>query len=687
MQKPWHPRKKLATSIPGVICALLPLAALATSNVVYAQTAKPAPAAQSSRSTTTPRASIQFFEVRGVSALPAADIRAATGGFVGWEQTPGNVSKAVEALEALYRNRGFANARVFLAGEDQARGAVIIDVIEGVEAGEAPPGAGKASIAPPPLVADPPLAAEKFTIAGFALSGVSLLGAEEIRRATEAFVGPDRNFGHIQQAIDAIEARYRERGFSAVQVLLPEQDISQGLIKIQVIETPLGKITVRGNQAYSADNIRRSLPALREGQSPNARLASQNVQLANENQGKQVDVVLSVGEQENTVDARIDVKEDRIRRFFLNADNTGTRPTGETRLGVGMLHNNLFDRDHSASLAYTTAPDAPKSVDINIFSVSYRVPFYGLGDSLSFLYGYSDVSTPTAQSTGFAINGKGNLAALRWNHHLARRGELSHQIVAGIDWKDIRSTCQDVNGAVITGTAGCIDYTTLPLSLAYSGRREGVGSQADFSLGLSYNLPTGDSHPYTVGTASGSDRYTLAAGNRLAEDNFTLIRLAGSYTHSFKDWLTRAALSSQIAPSGAIVSSEQFGLAGSQAVRGFLDRIVVADSGAVLNLEAYTPELASLVGLPGHNLRALLFVDYGYGRDNEVTGTASKELGSWGLGLRYQLRKDVGFRLDAASIVLAEPEGVYRGTDPAGGVLDRNNKDDWRVHASIMLSF
>lgn len=667
---PQAPQKKIPASIARLVAvSLLPVTVGYLPLPALAQGAAPTIPLQNLPAK---RAAIQFFEIRGVVSLSAEDLRGATSRYVGYEYSPSNIRKAIEAIEALYRERGKPAAQVFLAGEDKARGAVVIEIVE------APTDRPVASEAAKPA------AAETFSIDHFEVRGTKNLGADEITRATAKHTGAGKNFGDIQQAIDAIEELYRGRGFGAVQVLLPEQDISRGTVVIEVVETPIGQITVKGNLRYSADNVRRSIPALQEGATPNAKAISQNVQLANENQGKQVEVVLAVGAKDNTVDARIEVKEDQARRIFVTADNTGTEPTGEYRVGVGYLHNNLFDRDHSVAMAYTTALDAPSSVDINVFSVAYRIPFYGLGDSLTLLYGYSDVSTPTAQTTGFAINGKGNLAALRWSFYLARQGEFSSQILAGIDWKDIQSTCQDVNNVTISGTAGCIDYTTTPLSLTYTGRKDSIGSQYDYSFGVSYNIPSGDAYAYST---TASDRYTLAAGNRQVDDDFYLLRLAGSYTGAFHDWLTRAAITGQYTHDSAMVSSEQIGLAGAQAVRGFLDRIVVADSGAVLNLEAYSPELAPLLGLPEHNLRALAFVDYAYGRDNHATGTPVKELGSWGLGLRYQYRKDVSFKLDAASILLAEPDGVYRGSDPAGGVLDRNEKNDWRFHGSVMLSF
>jgi len=672
MQDSKHPSRNIVTSLAStVLASVFPATMIFATPPAAAQGVPPVMPLQTAPAA---RSSIQSFEIRGVSSLGAADVRAATAPYVGWEQTTGNVKKAIESIEALYRSRGMPEVKVYLAGEDKARGLVVIDVVE------------PAAQPLVPAASEP----ERFVIRAFEVKGVAALTPEEVRSATEKFVGVDKSFGDIQQTVDAIDNLYRSKGYGAVQVLLPEQDISQGTVVLQVIETPIEQVLIKGNQKYSAENIRRSIPALLEGSTPNAKKISQNVQLANENQGKQVEVVLAVGAKENTVDAKLNVREDEISRIFVTADNTGTEPTGNYRMGVGYLHNNVFDRDHTASIAYTGSPDEPDGVDIHVLSFGYRVPLYSLGDSVSFVYGYSDVATPTAQTTGFAINGKGNLAALRYNHYLPRQGEFSSQLIAGIDWKDIQSSCIDTNGAPINGAAGCVDYATTPLSLTFTGRKDGIGSQYDYSIGGSYNLPSGPSYAYSLPDgSSGTDRYTLAAGNRKSNDSFSVLRMAGSFTAAvFRDWLARIAVTGQYNGNSALVSSEQIGLAGSQAVRGFLDRVVIADSGAVINLEAYSPEIAPLIGLPKHNLRALVFADYAYGRDNNTNGLPPvKELGSAGVGLRYQYQKDVSFKLDAASILIAEPEGVYRGTDPAGGVLDQHEKGDWRVHGSLMLSF
>lgn len=539
---------------------------------------------------------------------------------------------------------------------------------------------------------------EKFTIQRFDVRGAKILSAADVERLTGPYTGPNRVFGDVQKALEAVENAYRNAGYSAVSVVVPEQELNQGVVRFEVTETPIGTVTVSGNKAFSTDNIRRSLPALREGETPNGRAISESVQLANENPAKQVEVVLAVGKKDGTVDARIAVAEDPVQRWYVTADNTGTRPTGRLRAGVTYQHANLFDRDQTLSLSYITSPnkdlgidDRPEHTKVDVFSVGYRIPFYDIGDSLDLIYAYSNATTPSATTPagvplGIAVLGKGEIVAARWNHYFARRGEYSSKLIVGFDWKSINS---QTDGCVIGSSASCVKYVTSPLSATYVGKVEKPGKLIDYTVGLARNIPMGSRYEYPAGTGL-SDRFSLAANNRQSRDDFTIFKASASYSDAvFDDWLLRLAANAQSSFGAALVSTEQIGLAGSNAVRGFLERIIATDSGIVGNAELYTPELAQKLGLARGNLRGLVFYDTAVGRLHN-TAEPTRRLSSWGVGLRYNLNKDVSVKFDVAQILEYGPpnENPHRGSDPtAGGVLDTNNRGDSRAHLSVTVGF
>ena len=511
-----------------------------------------------------------------------------------------------------------------------------------------------------------------FDIVRFQIEGNSILPAQRSQELVAPFVGRRKNYGDVQKALEALEGDYRRLGFGTVQVYVPEQELTSGVVRLQVSEGVVGKVTITGNKYFDSKNIRASLPNLIEGKAPNMRQLSENVQLTNENPAKQVEVTLGVSEEEGQVDVKVEVMEEDPERFYVTLDNTGTKASGKHRLGVSYQNANLWNKDHVLTLAYTTAVDPPggmkilgyrmpwqddDGVKVDIVSIGYRLPLYSLGDSIDFIYGNSSTNTPATSPVvggGVAFNGKGEVYGLRYNHIFARAGLFTSKLVAGLDYKYMNTRCtQPGTGAdwainpPIPGNAGCTPYTLRPVSATYSGQWQKPGEVIDFNAGVAHHLfPMGS----TYAGPRGIDRYSLiAVGNRQGKDRFTILRGGGSYSRAVaEDWLVRAALTGQYAEN-PLPSGEQIGLAGSTAVRGFLERAVSTDRGYVVNLELYSPDYASKLGLPG-SLKGIAFHDFASGQNMQATGFARANVASVGVGLRYNLKKDISVRIDVARV-------------------------------------
>lgn len=497
----------------------------------------------------------------------------------------------------------------------------------------------------------------RFDIVRFQVDGNSLLPQAKVEELVTPFVGRRKVYGDIQRALESLEGEYRRRGFGTVQVHVPEQELTGGVVKIQVSEAVVGKVEIVGNAFHDAGNIRASLPQLKEGTAPNMRQLSENVQLANENPSKKLELTFGVGEKDDTVDARIEVKDEDSDRYFLTLDNTGSQTSGVHRVGLSYQNANLMNLDHTLTLAYITALDPPAGVKVDIFSAGYRLPIYGLGDSIDVIYANSSTNTPSnvlAPGGTLGITGKGEVFALRYNLILPRQGEYSSKIVGGLDYKHINATCTVLGSPVAPGTAGCTPYTLRPISLTYSGQWQKPGEAIDFNIGGIYHaFPMGARYPYTAPAfkVAGTDRYTLVTG-RPTSDQFAALRFGGSYTSALpEEWMMRMALSGQHARN-ALPAGEQIGLAGSTAVRGLTERAVAADRGYVTNIEVYTPNYAGKLGLTG-DLKGLAFYDFAAGHNIDVAGasTVNTHIASIGIGLRYNLNKDVAAKFDLARVL------------------------------------
>ncbi|TDY91249.1 UNVERIFIED_ORG: hemolysin activation/secretion protein [Herbaspirillum seropedicae] len=519
---------------------------------------------------------------------------------------------------------------------------------------------------------------ERFDITRFAVEGNTLLTQARVDEAVTPFRGPGRVYGDIQQALEALENAYRSAGYTAVQVSVPEQELTGGVVRLQVVETVVGKVVVSDNRHFSEQNIRASIPQLVEGSAPNLRRISESVQLANDNPAKQVNVTLTASESTNQIDAAITVKDDNPLRVMLNVDNSGNRDTGQWRTGVAVQHSNLFNRDHVATVAYTTSPDSPSGAKVDLYSLGYRLPMYGLGDSLDFIYGKSNVTSGQTLAVNSTLNitGRGEIYALRWNHYFARSGEWSSKLVFGADYKKVDSSC-NINGGLLNGASlnTCLPYSTLPLSVSYSAQQQGVGQVLDYNLGIARNMATGEARRNDA--LQVTDRYSLFTGSRQSMDNFIIVRGGASWFKVFQnDWQVRLASSLQVSPH-ALPPVEQFGLAGANTVRGFTERAVAADSGAVVNAELYTPDLLVKSEARG-NLRLLGFVDAARGANNNVTAASTVPstltLASFGTGLRYTLGRDFTLRLDVARVLL-------------NGNSVTEQRGDLNAHLSAILGF
>lgn len=512
--------------------------------------------------------------------------------------------------------------------------------------------------------------AERFDIDRFQIEGNTLLKNDEIELAVQPFTGKGRAYGDVQQALEVLRQRYVASGYSVVWVVAPEQDLDQGFVTLRVIEGRLGKVSVEGNRHFDDANIRASLPALWESMSPRAADISANSQLGNENPSKQVDVVLRPGQEEGVVDAVVDVIDVAPLKAFMTFDNTGNRQTGEYRLGVGVQHANLWNRDHVGTISYVTSPE--KANQVKLYSGSYRLPLYSLGDSMDFIAAYSDVSAGTTPTVAgpLTFSGQGTVYGVRYNQLLKRRGEYSQRIVYGLDYRAYENSCS--LGSF--GAAGCgpaaVPVTVRPVSVAYSGNATQPGRVSDFYIALSRNLP---------GAAKGRESDFIAVrpasiGDTGAPSHYTILRFGASTVGAFEsNWQIRAALSAQYSPD-ALVAGEQFGVAGATAVRGFLEREIARDTGYFANLELYSPNLVG-TQVPGEgNLRGLLFYDMAMAANNRLPGDLRQKvsIASVGAGLRWNIQRNFNVRFDLARVV------------DAGG---SKHSGDLRGHVSVYFGF
>ena len=514
----------------------------------------------------------------------------------------------------------------------------------------------------------------RFEIRRFQFDGASLIPRVELEAATREFSGKQRSFADVQRALEAIEKIYSGRGYSAVQVILPEQELERGEVRFTIVEAKLGRLLVEGNKFYSPDNVRASLPSLTPGKAPNINEVARNLRIANENPGKQTTVLLRSGQEEATVDAVARVVDESPTRASVTVDTTGNVQTGRLRVGMGFQHGNMFDRDHVLTLQYVGAPyeqvDATRwslapSPKVFVLGAGYRIPLYESGDTIDIAAGYSTVNSGTVANL-FSISGAGGIFGARYTKNLQRIGDFEHRLVFSWDYRGY----QNKGVRAVGGTTQLIpDVTVHPIGLTYAGAIRGQDNDSSFSVGVSQNLPGGNDGRWGDLCASRSNGI-----GQCARGAYQVWLWSFSHTRAFStDFQMRVAMNGQ-QTRDMLISGEQFGAGGADSVRGFFAREVSNDTGLRGTFELYSPDWGAKTGFEGLRARALFFIDWaGLRRNRPGPAEAhAQHISSLGFGLRLSQGTATSLRVDYAVV-----------SDPGGN----QGRGDGRLHASFSYVF
>ena len=329
----------------------------------------------------------------------------------------------------------------------------------------------------------------------------------------------------------------------------------------RVVVFKVTQVEVRGAQHHTEANVRRSVPALREGETPDTGAIARNLALANLQPWKVTTLTLrESGTDPAGLDATVEVKDRRPWLVWSALDNTGSDSTGAFRWSVGGSAGNLFGRDHTANASYVTSPG--HAGQVRQWAVSYGVPVYGLGGTASAYYVRSDVDTGRVLDV-FDVSGQGDFGGVLYTHELRHLGRLAHRLSVGIDdrWFD--------NDVVVTGID--IDVApppvrSRPASLRYAAEYAAEDWSAGLWVQYAHNLKGGGSNDDTV----------YEFNREGAKARWDALRGGATLSWTLPaQWSVRGLFEGQIA-NEALIAGEQFGLGGVSSVRGFSEREVAA---------------------------------------------------------------------------------------------------------------
>jgi hemolysin activation/secretion protein len=482
-----------------------------------------------------------------------------------------------------------------------------------------------------------------FAIARFEVQGNTLLEPSVVQALVNGFAGQNRDFSYVERALAALQGAYRERGFSLVKVVLPEQELNEGVVHILVVETRIGQVRVAGNDFHDAANIRRSLPTIVESAVPNTDALSANLRMANANPSKKVNLQLQSGEAPGIVDAVVQVEDSKGWSAGALLDNSGNDSSGRTHVTAQYQNFNVGGLDHVFTAQYTTSPENPSK--IGVYGAGYHIPLYSQRNSLDFYGSYSnvDAGVVSAGLLDLTVSGAGTVFGAHFNHELQRIGRYQSRLTLGFDRKSFRNDIAFM-GAQLGG-----DVTVNPLSLSYAAQ---------------WALPAGNLNFYLTGVRN------IPGGSQASDANFTAARSGATSSYALlrygvgfakplpRDWQMRLTLNGQ-ATNDALVAGEQFGVGGATSVRGLQEREISNDRGFSANAELYTPNLCGALLGATTRCNALGFFDGArVSRNQALAGEAAHQsVSTVGAGFRLSSGKALSLQVDYGHVVSAsEPQ-------------------------------
>lgn len=271
-------------------------------------------------------------------------------------------------------------------------------------------------------------------------AGNSLLGEPQLSTAVADFVNRELDFAGLQRVADAVAAAYREAGW-LVRAYLPEQDISEGVVTVQVIEARFGGVRLEGESSQRVKPAELQAffnEAQPVGEFLNANALDRALLLTDDLPGVSVAGTLAPGQSDGETVLVMQTTDEPFVYGDVGLDNTGTLSTGSNRLTASLNINSPGGRGELISVIglHTEGSDYGRVA----LTVPERYNGLRLGASLSSMT-YKVINGPGATAQ---VQGRSNSMGFDLNYPLVRSRMLNLYASAGAENKSFYT--QDTTG-------------------------------------------------------------------------------------------------------------------------------------------------------------------------------------------------------------------------------------------------
>jgi hemolysin activation/secretion protein len=431
----------------------------------------------------------------------------------------------------------------------------------------------------------------------------------ELEAIRSKFVGKTVDFSEISELVRDVNDLYAEKGIVTAAAILPPQELSNGELKIQLVEGQLGNVALVGDHktrnGYILNRIR-----LAKGTTVDVPTAAKDLNFFNKTNQAQLRLLLRPGAAFGVTDLVLGITEPKANELQFFLDNEGTKSTGEYQASAYYRHYGALGLDDTFSFYGSLAEGSASG------TLRYDLPVTPWGTRLNLGYTQSSTTVVDGPTAVLDIDGRGVSGTVSLSQPIyvdqkllllatasAFLGE-NYSASAGVPLVDSR-TVKYAPGLALNYTNGNFNFT---------GQMQLVFAEVDDHIAVAVD-------DYLVGTGSLSMVYRFA-------DEQTALLAAGGWQYTNDTLLPGNLL---------------FQIGGPTTVRGYPSDGIAGDSGYYANFELHR----SMGDEREYDL-------FGFADIGSVFSTfpSQQNLASVGVGVNYTYNKHVSLKLTAAAPVL-----------------------------------
>lgn len=563
--------------------------------------------------------------------------------WLGKDLSAADLDRAISALGEHLRTSGHPAVRVLVQREGVAHALKV--QLQGLS----PTPAAYAQIQP----VEPVLEVRRIRI-----DGSQHVPAADLQEAVKPWVGRSLTVAQLQEPAKAITALLKSRGLSLAQALVPAQSVTDGELRLQVVEGVVdGSVGLAGVKVVGVERTKPEViaqivaPGAPAGQPLRVDQLESRLLLVNELPGLRLNARLVPGHRTGTTAVELTATEEKSSSANFYLDNHGNRYTGQFRLGSDVEFYSPSGRGDLLSFGGVLSEGSSSARLAWSTLTGWRDSRLGVSISGS----YSDLSP---QIINARFEGNSSSVGLFGQMPLKRSATESLTALGAVDYKNLSNDFEGMPfdkrqlGSVSLGLAGAY----LTSDRQGQGRWSGTLSAGQVRLidSLESLNPRRDTEGY-FSKASGDYRLTRP----LAADGIG------------KGWTLQVRATGQVHLGGAnLDNAEKFALGGPEGVRGYPVGEASGDSGYVVSFEL--SRALAVAGLQG--AQGFVFGDSGGVTRNPNPAQAAEasdaagnsySLHSLGVGIRFGLGPRTSAQLTLSAPVGGNP-GRVNGRDSDG---------------------